>query len=62
MDFISLDYLISSGAGGAAVWAAVRTHLQFLWRDVDQLRKDHADLKKEVAALAKGVLYENKCR
>lgn len=53
MEFLSPEYVISSGAGGAAVWAAVRTHLQFLWRDMDRLRDEHKDFKERLAALEK---------
>lgn len=61
MDLLQLDYLISSGAGGAAVWVAVRTHLQFIWRDIDRERKARIDLEKRVSLLerARGVICES---
>ncbi|UUA73562.1 hypothetical protein [Cellvibrio sp. QJXJ] len=38
--------LASTLIGGGAVWGAIRTEIKFLWRDVGELKKQVAELKK----------------
>lgn len=55
VDFLAPEFIISSGAGGAAVWVAVRTHLQFIWRDLDRVREEQESQRRQLAALEKKI-------
>jgi len=32
---IDINQIMSAGIGGAAVWAAIKTEITFLWREVE---------------------------
>jgi len=36
---IDINQIMSAGIGGAAVWAAIKTEIKFLWRDIDELKE-----------------------